>query len=85
MNTEDILATVKKSFIKILEHDNFELNETTTAKDVDGWESVTHLLIINDIEKSFNIKFKLMDLMAMENVGDLIDTVNKEIGGSANF
>lgn len=79
MNKEEILNTIKASFIRVLEHDNFELNETTTANDVDGWESITHLLIMNDVEKSFNIKFKLMDLMSMENVGDLINTVNKEI------
>lgn len=79
MNKEEILTIIKKSFIRVLEHDNFQLNETTTAKDVDGWESITHLLIMNDIEKSFDIKFKLMDLMAMENIGDLINTVKKEI------
>ncbi|WP_298499413.1 acyl carrier protein [uncultured Algibacter sp.] len=79
MNKEEILTIIRKSFIRVLEHDNFQLNETTTAKDVDGWESITHLLIMNDIEKSFDIKFKLMDLMAMENIGDLINTVKKEI------
>ncbi len=79
MSNEKIIATIKESFIKVLEHDNFELNETTTAKDVDGWESVTHLLIINDIEKAFDIKFKLMDLMSMENVGDLIKSIEKEL------
>ena len=79
MNKEEILVTIKESFFRVLEHNNFELNEMTTAKDVDGWESITHLLIMNDVEKSFNIKFKLMDLMSMENVGDLINTVMKEI------
>lgn len=78
MNSEEIISIIKKSFVKILEHDNFELNESTTAKDVDGWESITHLLIMNDIEQSFDIKFKLMDLMSMENIGDLINTIKKE-------
>ena len=81
MSKEEILVTIKESFVRVLEHDNFELNESTTAKDVDGWESITHLLIMNDIEKVFNINFKLMDLMAMENVGDLINTVRKETEG----
>ncbi|MDG1728593.1 MAG: acyl carrier protein [Algibacter sp.] len=81
MNKEEILVSIRKSFVRVLEHDNFELNETTTAKDVDGWESITHLLIMNDVESAFNIKFKLMDLMSMENVGDLINTVMKEIQG----
>ena len=79
MTKEAILEKVKESFIKILEHSNFDLAETTTANDVDGWESVTHMMIITDIEQAFSIKFKLMDLMNMDNVGDLVKTVQKEI------
>lgn len=79
MNKEVIFEKVKESFIKILEHSNFVLDDNTTAKDVDGWESVTHMMIITDIEQTFNIKFKLMDLMSMHNVGDLIKTIQKEI------
>ncbi len=79
MTKEAILDKVTESFIKILEHSNFELNNETTANDVDGWESVTHMMIITDIENNFNIKFKLMDLMNMNNVGDLIETIQKEL------
>ncbi|WP_203258674.1 acyl carrier protein [Hyunsoonleella ulvae] len=79
MKKEAILEKVKESFVKILEHDNFTLNETTTANDVNGWESITHMMIITDIEKSFNIKFKLMDLMNMNNIGDLLKTIEREL------
>jgi len=79
MTKEAILENVNKSFTKILEHSNFELNENTTANDVDGWESITHMMIITEIENTFNIKFKLMDLMNMDNIGDLITTIEKEI------
>jgi acyl carrier protein len=78
MTRDEILSVITNSFSKILEHNNFELKEETTALDVDGWESVTHLLIITEIEKSLNIKFKLMDLMTMQNIGDLIKTILKE-------
>ena len=79
MTKEAILENVNKSFTKILEHSNFELNENITANDVDGWESITHMMIITEIENTFNIKFKLMDLMNMDNIGHLITTIEKEI------
>lgn len=79
MTKEAILEKVKESFIKILEHSNFELNDNTTANDVDGWESVTHMMIITNIEQVFKIKFKLMDLMSMDNVGDLVKIIQKEL------
>jgi len=79
MDKGEILSKVKEAFISVLEHNNFELSDETTANDVDGWESITHMMIINEIEKTFNIKFKLMDLMNMDNVGDLVKTIQSEL------
>ncbi len=79
MTKEEIIKKIELSFKKILQHDNFSLTIETTASDVDGWESITHMLIINDIEEHFNIKFKLIDLMKMENIGDLISAIKSEI------
>lgn len=79
MDRKEILSKVTKAVIEIVEHQNFELTETTTANDVDGWESVTHMMIISEIEKEFSIKFKLMDLMNMNNTGDLINSISSEL------
>lgn len=79
MNKEDILIKIRAAFISVLEHENFELFDETTADDVDGWDSITHMMIITEIEKTFNIKFKLMELMNMNNVGDLIHSIKSEV------
>ncbi|WP_103865526.1 acyl carrier protein [Aquimarina sp. I32.4] len=79
MSKDEILSKVKEAFVSVLEHDNFQLTDETTANDVDGWESVTHMMIISEVEKIFNIKFKLMDLMNMNNVGDLVKTIESEL------
>lgn len=79
MNRDEILSKVNEAFVSVLEHDNFILTDQTTADDVDGWESITHMMIISEVEKQFGIKFKLMDLMNMNNIGDLINTIDSEI------
>lgn len=79
MRKQEIVENIKSAFIKILEHDKFELTDTTTADDVDGWSSITHMMIINEIETIFSIKFQLMDLMNMQNIGDLILVLEKEL------
>ena len=68
----------------MLEHENFELKNKTTADDVDGWESIMHMMIIGEIEKSFNIKFKLVDLMNMDNIGDLIKSIESNLDVEKN-
>ncbi|NMH88212.1 acyl carrier protein [Flavivirga algicola] len=79
MSREEILTKVSTVFSNVLEHNNFELTNATTAEDVDGWESITHMMIITEIEKTFDIKFKLMDLMNMNSVGDLLNTIETEL------
>lgn len=79
MNNKEIFEKINPIFVKVLEHDNFELTETTTTEDVDGWGSLSHMVIIEEIEKEFNIKFKLMDLMTMDNVGDLVKSIKSNI------
>ncbi len=79
MDRKNIESKVREAFIKVLEHDDFTLTDETTAHDVDGWESITHMMIITEIEKSFNIKFKLISLMNMNNIGDLMQTIESEI------
>jgi len=81
MEKQQLLSKLKEAFVKVLEHDNFELEEHITANDVDGWDSITHMMIITEVENAFEIKFKLMDLMNMENVGDLIRCIEGELNG----
>ena len=47
------------------------VHEQTTAADVDGWDSLSHITLIADVEGEFGIKFKLRELMSIDNIGDL--------------
>lgn len=82
MNEDILKSKVKNAFITVLGHNNFTLNDTTTAHDVEGWESITHMMIITEIETTLSIRFKLMDLMQMDTVGDLFKAINKELSAT---
>ena len=76
MNREDILNEIKTIIEDILD-DEIELCEDTVASDVDGWDSLTHILIINEIEKHFEIKIPMKDVVKLKNVGDLINSIQE--------
>ncbi|MCL7763650.1 acyl carrier protein [Polaribacter sp. Z014] len=73
MNKNKITQEVEAIFKKVFEDDKLEINMTMTANDVDNWDSLSHMLLIVEVENTFNIKFKLRDLNKMKNVGDMID------------
>ena len=75
MNRIEIKEKIGVIIATVLEHNNFELTETLTASDVDGWDSLTHMLIISEIESSFEIRFKLKELNKLINLGSLLDFV----------
>ena len=53
MNREEVLKQLQSIFRDILKKDNVCIDESSTSKDVDGWDSLTHMQIIAQIEKQF--------------------------------
>ncbi len=68
----DKLTTI---FRTTFSNDSLILKDEMTANDVDRWDSLSHMILIAEIEKTFSIKFKLKDLNRMQNVGAMIDII----------
>ena len=75
MEKNEITDKLTEIFRNIFEDDKIELNESLSAKDVDNWDSLTHMLLISEIESSFSIKFSLKDLNKLDNEGNLIELI----------
>jgi acyl carrier protein len=77
MDEQQILSQVNEIFTSVLKKPA-TLSLETTASDVDGWDSLTHIMLIDRIEKHFSIKFKLMEIMKFKNVGDIVACIRKK-------
>ncbi len=51
------------------------LADETTAADVPGWDSLTHITLIGTVEDEFDVKFPMKDVVGMKNVGELVDKI----------
>lgn len=80
MTKEQIIPIIETILTEVLGHKNFELTESTRAENVDGWNSLNHMIIIGEIEKKFNIRFKLKELNKLENLGDLMNMIIVKTG-----
>lgn len=79
MDNNAILQQVQTIFRKVFNDDKLEINKSMTANDVDNWDSLTHMILISEIEKELDISFKLRELNKMKNVGGLIETITTKI------
>ena len=71
MNREEVLKQLQSIFRDFLKKDNVCIDESSTSKDVDGWDSLTHMQIIAQIEKHFRVRFNFREVIKFKNVGDL--------------
>lgn len=78
MNNSEIFNKVKQLFIKILNR-NLEINLESTPNDIDNWDSINHVQLINAIEKEFDIKFKLKELMQIKSINDICNAISEKI------
>ena len=75
METEEILRELDTIFRNILKNGNIALTPATTAKDVEGWDSLTNMRLITAIEKHYNIRFGLREILKFKHVGDLCASI----------
>ena len=72
MTNEALLLQVQDIFRDVLDDEEIILESTSTADDVEGWDSLTHIQLIVAIEKHFKIKFTSKEILSWKNVGALI-------------
>ena len=79
MSKEEILNRVQDIFIDVLEDEDIMLNYNTTSDDIAGWDSLNHIVLIVEIEREFDIKFILEEIISFKNIGVMCDTICNKI------
>jgi acyl carrier protein len=54
-------------------------DETTSSADVNGWDSLNHIVLITDIESEFNVKFSLEDMLSMQSFGEILKALESKV------
>jgi acyl carrier protein len=80
MKEEETTVKLKSVFQKVLEENDIIITREMTAQDIEKWDSLRHVQLINEVERAFGIKFKLREVLSMKNVGDLIDLIHMKQG-----
>jgi acyl carrier protein len=80
MTTEEIMVEINKIFCDVLENDSILITRETTASQIEEWDSLSHIMLVVEIEKKFKIRFTAIEVQKFRNVGEMCDSIKIKIG-----
>ena len=79
MERSEIMSQVETIFKNVLKNEDLNLTDDSSAATVPGWDSLTHVTLISEIEQHFGIKFSLREMLSWKTVGKMIDCIAKKV------
>ena len=80
MTRDEVYTGLTEVFHEVFANDDIVLRPETSAKDIEGWDSLTHLSLIVAVEMRFGIKIRTSDIERLQNVGELVDVILAQKG-----
>jgi acyl carrier protein len=79
MTREELFDGVQDIFRDIFDEDDMVIEDKTSSDDVEEWDSLNHINLVSAIEKEFEIRFALGELMGLKDVGTMIDLMVEKL------
>ncbi len=81
MDSKVIYDRLNKVFRDVFDDDTITVNPKTTADDIDDWDSLEHITLINAVEREFKMKFRMGEISSMKNVGEMAQIIADRVKG----
>jgi acyl carrier protein len=79
VDKERIVSEVAEIIRDELDLPDLAVNTTTTAENLESWDSFNHINIVVAIEAHFGVKFHTAEIEEVKNVGELVDLVHRKM------
>lgn len=80
MNREEVFAKLNDVFCDVFDDEDIVIGETTTAEDIEDWDSLEHITLVAAVEAEFGVKFSMGQVVTLKNVGEMVDLILSKLG-----
>lgn len=77
MNNAEIYERLNEVFRDVFDDDDITVGPSTTAKDIEDWDSLEHIRLIAAVEREFGMRFRMGEVSGMKNVGEMARIVSE--------
>ena len=75
MERNVILNKLQDIIRSAVDDESVLISDGTVASDVNGWDSLSQMLIVGELQNVFNVKFTSSEISGLANVGELVDAI----------
>lgn len=75
----EVLERVRLVIARVFGDDDIVVTPSTTASDVEGWDSVSNIEVLVALEREFAIRFNTGEMATLANVGQLVELIEKRL------
>lgn len=75
----NIIGEITCIFEEVFDQEGLIITPESTADDVEGWDSLSHVTMLMAVENHFNIEFKAYEIAKLKNVGALVVLVENKL------
>jgi acyl carrier protein len=76
---DEILLKIRDVMMDVFDLDRLTISESTTAEDIEEWDSLSHLRLVAQVEAEFGVTFASSEVERLENVGDMVSSIEAKL------
>lgn len=80
MTKQEILDKITPIFHEVFNDNDLDVTMDLTSDEIDEWSSISQTLMVTEIEKAFDIVFRLREVAEMDNVASIVEMIAEKIG-----
>lgn len=79
MTRQEIIDKLTPIAREAFQNEELVLSDELSAENVDSWNSLAFMKLLTAIETDFGFKFKMMELIQLNTMGDILDAMEKHL------
>lgn len=79
MSREELFDKLNEVFRDVFDDEDITVTDTTTADDIEDWDSLEHINLMAAVEQEFGIKFSMGQIVTMKNVGEMANIILEKL------
>ena len=75
----DLISELQSVLREVFAEPSLHVDRQTTAADVPGWDSLSHVRVLLALESELGIRFAPLEADRLKNVGGLVDLIQSKL------